>query len=308
MNKFVGFSTEHEAVKYGQLLMENKTFWAAIIFDANASNTSSTLPKIVNYKIRMDSTYTHNTAYLQDIDSKYGASTCQTCNKYFLYGFIYLQDMLEKAIVEMKTNQSYEMGLTAIMTPYPCWVKDKFITKIIYFMPLFMVLAWIFFVSMTIKDIVQEKEKRLKEFMRVMGLSNLVHWLAWFITAFLLMFIIICLLSVIVKYGKIMSWSDITVLSTFFTCFAFATVTQCFLISVFFNKANLAAVVGGIVYFMLYLPFTVLVKFAHILLPSHKLMFSLSSTIAFGFGVEIIGQLKLFFEGIIFFYHFRQSE
>ena len=291
-NKFIGFATEQEAVKYGSLLMENKTFWAAIIFTNNSdSDDAASLPKLVSYKIRMDSAHTHDTAYSQDRSSKYGASTCQTCNKYFLYGFVYLQDMLEKAIIEMKTNQTYEMGVSAIMTPYPCWVKDKFLTKIIYFMPLFMALAWIFFVSMTVKDIVQEKEKRLKEFMRVMGLSNLVHWCAWFVTSFALMFIIIVLLCLIVKYGKIMSWSDITVLIAFFSCFSLATVTQCFLISVFFNRANLAAVVGGIVYFMLYLPFTVLVKFADVLLPWHKIAFSLSSTIAFGYGVEIIGNL-----------------
>lgn len=34
-----------------------------------------------------------------------------------------------------------------------------------------------------------------------------------------------------------------------------ATITQCFLISVFFSKANLAAACGGLIYFVLYLPY-----------------------------------------------------
>lgn len=292
VNKFIGFSTEKEAVDYGSQLMDSKTFWAAIIFQ-NISTNLNTLPKIVNYKIRMDSTHTHDTAFKQDPSSPIGPPTCQTCNKYFLYGFIHIQDMLEKAIVEIKTNQTYDMGVSAQMTPSPCWIKDKFITKIIYFLPLFMSLSWIFFVSMTVKDIVQEKEKRLKEFMRVMGLSNMVHWLAWFITSFLVMFFISCLLCIIIKYGKIMTFSDITVLITFFGCFTVATVTQCFLISVFFNKANLAAVVGGILYFTLYLPFPMLVQYANVLQPVHKMLFSLSSTVAFGFGIEIVGVLEL---------------
>jgi len=48
---------------------------------------------------------------------------------------------------------------------------------------------------MMTKDIVYEKEKRLKEFMRVMGLSNGIHWLAWFITSFIIMFFITVLLG-----------------------------------------------------------------------------------------------------------------
>lgn len=37
--------------------------------------------------------------------------------------------------------------------------------------------------------------------------------------------------------------------------FCLATITQCFLISVFFSKANLAAACGGLIYFVLYLPY-----------------------------------------------------
>lgn len=36
--------------------------------------------------------------------------------------------------------------------------------------------------------------------------------------------------------------------------FTLATIMQCFLMSVFFNKANLAAACSGIIYFTLYLP------------------------------------------------------
>ena len=66
-------------------------------------------------------------------------------------------------------------------------------------LPLFMVLSWIYTVSMLVKGIVYEKERRLKEVMKVMGLGNGVHWLAWFITAFILMMISVVLLLAIFK-------------------------------------------------------------------------------------------------------------
>ena len=64
---------------------------------------------------------------------------------------------------------------------------------------MFMVLAWIYSVAMIVKSVVYEKELRLKEVMKMMGLGNSVHWTAWFITAFSLMFATIILLVIILK-------------------------------------------------------------------------------------------------------------
>ncbi len=72
-----------------------------------------------------------------------------------------------------------------------------------------------------------------------------------------------------------------------------ATITQCFLFSVFFNKANIAAVVAGILYFVLYLPYTILVQYQDVLTTWQQFLASLSSTVAFGYGCAIIGSFEL---------------
>jgi len=41
----------------------------------------------------------------------------------------------------------------------------------------------------------------LKEVMKIMGLNNGVHWLAWFIDAFVVMFVSLILLIIILKVG-----------------------------------------------------------------------------------------------------------
>lgn len=53
--------------------------------------------------------------------------------------------------------------------------------------PIFMVLAWVYSVSMIVKSIVLEKELRLKETMKAMGVTNGVIWSTWFIDSFLMM-------------------------------------------------------------------------------------------------------------------------
>ncbi|RNA31837.1 ATP-binding cassette sub-family A member 1, partial [Brachionus plicatilis] len=286
LNKFEGFATEQELVSTGLKLIDKEAFWAGLVFE-NAEQNSA-LPKIVKYKIRMNAALTHDTSYTQDKLYYYGPSNCLGCNAYFTYGFIYLQDMIEKAIVETKTNQSQTMGIVGQMTPYPCYINDKFLNAISRTLPLLMTLAWIYTVSMLVKDIVYEKEKRLKEFMRVMSLSNGIHWVSWFITSFSIMFFIVLILCIVLKFGNILPNSDFSVLLVFFTCFTIATITQCFLISVFFNQANLASVVAGIIYFLLYLPYTVLVNYSEVILPWQKFLASLSSTVAFSYGCEII--------------------
>ena len=126
-----------------------------------------------------------------------------------------------------------------------------------------------------------------------MGLSNGVHWLAWFITSFTMMFFVIFILAIMLKYGEITTKSDLSCLIVFLTCFVIATITQCFLISVFFSKANIAAVVAAMIYFLLFLPYAILVNYEDTILTWQKFLASLSSTVAFSYGCRIIAAFEL---------------
>ena len=144
LNKFEGYPNEQELVSVGTNLIDKESFWGGIVFQNPEENVNGVrkLPKIVNYKIRMNSSQTHDTTYTQDRLYSYSPSNCMGCNSYFLYGFIYLQDILEKGIIEEKTNQTQEFGIVGQIRPYPCYVNDKFVTAISRTLPLFMVIAW----------------------------------------------------------------------------------------------------------------------------------------------------------------------
>lgn len=66
-------------------------------------------------------------------------------------------------------------------------------------MPLFMTLAWMYSVAIIIKGVVYEKEARLKETMRIMGLNNGTLWLSWFISSLIPLLISAALLVVLLK-------------------------------------------------------------------------------------------------------------
>lgn len=171
-----------------------------------------------------------------------------------------------------------------------------------------MTLSWIYSVAMIIKGMVYEKEARLKETMRIMGLGTGTLWLSWFISSLVPFLISTGLLIALLKarfcpqfqeylrndklwdnlditrkgkirclflsnlysqssvfpsslfqWGDILPYSDPCVVFFFLMAFATATIMQCFLISTFFSKANLAAACGGLIYFSLYLPYVLCV-------------------------------------------------
>ena len=70
-----------------------------------------------------------------------------------------------------------------------------------YIMPLCVVISFIYSVAILVQSIVYEKEQRLKEVMKMMGLSNAVHWTAWFITSIVSMLTIVILLTIVLKVG-----------------------------------------------------------------------------------------------------------
>lgn len=67
---------------------------------------------------------------------------------------------------------------------------------------MFLVLAFIYTVCMIIKTLVLEKELRLKEVLRAIGVQNGPLWLARFTESMVLLSIPCALLSVMLKVGR----------------------------------------------------------------------------------------------------------
>jgi ATP-binding cassette subfamily A (ABC1) protein 2 len=108
--------------------------------------------------------------------------------------------------------------------PYPCHIADQFLFIIEHVMPLCMAISWVYSVSMLVQSIVYEKEQRLKEVMKTMGLNSLVHWLAWFMTAFLQMSITALLLTIILKCGKVLTYSNPILVFLYIEVFVIANI------------------------------------------------------------------------------------
>ena len=50
--------------------------------------------------------------------------------KYTTYGFAYIQDMVDHAIIRLHANVTQEVGVVVQQFPYPCWIYDRSVGKI----------------------------------------------------------------------------------------------------------------------------------------------------------------------------------
>ncbi|KAM4739858.1 phospholipid-transporting ATPase ABCA1 isoform 2-T2 [Anableps anableps] len=292
LDKLEGLDTEGQLIDRALELLEDRQFWAGVVF-LLPNTSSSELPPHVTYKIRMDIDDVTRTNKIKDRFWDPGPAADPFDDMRYIWGgFVYIQDLVEKAVNFVLTGVKQTTGIYIQQMPYPCFVDDVFLRVLNRSLPLFMTLAWIYSVAMIIKGVVYEKEARLKETMRIMGLSTGTLWLSWFISSVVPFLISAVLLIGLLKWGDILPYSDPTVVFFFLMAFATATIMQCFLISTFFSKANLAAACGGLIYFSLYLPYVLCVAWRDHLTSTHRVLASFLSPVAFGFGCEYFSQYE----------------
>uniref|UniRef100_A0A8C9ZJ78 P-type phospholipid transporter n=1 Tax=Sander lucioperca TaxID=283035 RepID=A0A8C9ZJ78_SANLU len=283
LDKLEPVSSEERLVNRSMVLLEDRKFWAGIVFPDVEPNATE-LPTKLNYKIRMDIDNVERTNKIKDAywDPGPRADPFEDM-RYIWGGFTYLQDVIEQGIIRAMTGTKEKTGVYIQQMPYPCYVDDIFLRVMSRSMPLFMTLAWMYSVAIILKSVVYEKEARLKETMRIMGLNNGILWFSWFISSLIPLLVSAGLL---VLLGTCCPTATPGVVFLFLGSFAVVTIMQCFLLSTAFARANLAAACGGIIYFTLYLPYVMCVAWEDYIGFGAKVFASFLSPVAFGFGCE----------------------
>ena len=174
--------------------------------------------------------------------------------KRYLNGFfIFVQDMIERAMVEEIVGERVSSpGLYFQQMPYPCYRSDAFSSSLILVLPLTMLFAWLFPVAMTVRSVVNEKQTRLKEFMKMMGVGEGLLRLSWFINSFGVFFVSVVGITLLLKLGGVLLFTNGLILLLYLTLYAVVLLSYSFFVSAFFNNANLAACVAALVYFLVF--------------------------------------------------------
>uniref|UniRef100_A0A673XDS3 ATP binding cassette subfamily A member 3 n=1 Tax=Salmo trutta TaxID=8032 RepID=A0A673XDS3_SALTR len=213
---------------------------------------------------------------------------------YFREGFLAVQHAVNQAIMRSynSTRAAWLLSHTRVVLrrfPFPPFIYDVFILAIQNQLPLLLVLSLTYTSLNIVRAVVQEKERKLKEYMRMMGLSNWLHWTAWFLMFFLFLSISMFFVT---PNGAVLTYSDPTLVFVFLLFFAVATINFSFMISAFFSRANVAAAAGGFIYFLSYLPYLFLWPRYDLLSHAQKVSACLISNVAMAMGAQLLGMFE----------------
>ena len=198
------------------------------------------------------------------IEPNYRITEPLTNNKYFKEGFLTLQDALVQSIIDNKINANIgnssrheTVPIDIKQFPYPKQTSDRFLVYLSYLslLPLLIVFSFIYTEGTITKEIVIEKQTRLKESMRMMGLLNWVNWLAWFAKQLIFMLIVITCLSLELHYGNIFRFSNFLIIFIWLFLYVCYMISLAFLVSTFFTSARLGMLVSFLVWFLSFFPY-----------------------------------------------------
>ncbi|XP_047570305.1 phospholipid-transporting ATPase ABCA3-like isoform X4 [Lutra lutra] len=315
-----GFSSEAQFEKYVQY--EKKPMVrvvAAVVFDHDFKNSDDRLPLQVKYHLRFGAG-TERTSDLLSSLVDTGWNTHILFPEvppvgprnplkndggdpgYIKEGFLLLQHIIDQAIMTYHNGEAAKQMLNGAIIlvnrfPYPAYYMDPFWFNFSDLFPLIVILAFSLTELTLIRTIVSEKEKRLKEYQLMIGLSNAMLWASYFVSFFLMFLIIICLLCVIlfVKIAPdvVIQYSDPSLVFVFFLCFVITSISFGFLISTLFDTATLAVSVGGFLYFLTFFPYVFVQTMYTQMHLTEKLVFCLLSNVAVALGVNIISQMEM---------------
>ncbi|CUF95885.1 ABC transporter, putative [Bodo saltans] len=191
--------------------------------------------------------------------------------QYLASGFLTLQQFTNNFIYDIAQNYSATSHLpplqdsmfntsfnfnhvAAAPMPTRAYFTSEFLVQSGHFVPLVMTFAFLYGLSRTLSGIVEEKEAKVREAMLIMGLPLSAFYSSWILTSMIIN-CIACIGSTIVLYSTLFNSVNPLIMFIVNYTFSLTVMAVAMLISVFFAKPRIAAIVGPLIMFVSTVPF-----------------------------------------------------
>ncbi|XP_058461768.1 phospholipid-transporting ATPase ABCA1-like [Malaya genurostris] len=238
---------------------------------------------------------------------------------YFREGFLSIQHFIFQSFLDLMRPvgviQEPVPDVIVQRLPYPPFMDDNFPSSLTTFLPISVMLAFIYPCISIVKSVLFEKEKQIKEAMKIMGLNSWVLWGSWFVKCLIFMVISVSIVVLFLKVPwyttpnvSVLTYSDWGVIWLFFFIYGLAIITFSFMLSTLFSKANSGGAVAAIIWFLAFAPYAVMDQDYSSLNTADKLAASLLLNTAIGFGLRLIGVYEGLTLGMQWSSLFHESE
>jgi ATP-binding cassette subfamily A (ABC1) protein 3 len=221
-------------------------------------------------------------------------SDMDVLNFYTLWGCVpedWSQLLINEPAVQTFLSARLLLPQAVTVAPFPTspYKNTDFYSFVSNVFALIFVLSFFFPSFFLIRGIVVEKETKIREGMRMMGLSDAALFTAWYIT-YGILFLIIAFFIAVTTGLTFFSNSDGGLIFLYFFLFGCTAISLCFLLSTFFSKAKLASAVGAVIFIAAFFPYYQVndVTSSH----AAKSAASLLSPVAFGLAIDILSTLE----------------
>jgi ATP-binding cassette subfamily A (ABC1) protein 3 len=245
---------------------------------------------------------TRNTWFTRRTGPTFSTTGPRTTNYYTSEGFVDVQNAITRAAIILRLNQSEISDsfpqVILKQLPFPKYTTDIFLSSVVSLLPTLLVLSYLYSGGVFVKELVLEKETRLRESMKMMGLKPSALFSAWFLKQFLFLMITGTLGVILIKFGRIFPSSGFFMLLVFFIIYFIASIAFGYMISTFFTSARLSMYVGFILFFVSFVPYFFLFPRLDQIPLIGKIAASLLFNTGAGLGFNIISSLELTGEGL----------
>ncbi|XP_053680207.1 phospholipid-transporting ATPase ABCA3-like [Anopheles nili] len=214
---------------------------------------------------------------------------------YYNETFLQIQSAISRSILQERAPNFQFPDVYLSRYPYPPFYSDLLLTGLENLLPLIIVIAFFYTCINTVKYITVEKERQLKEAMKIMGLSSWLHWTAWFVKCIILLIISISMITILLCVSitsntdlAIFTFSNWFAIWFYLFMYSLATITFCFMMSTFFSKANTASGIAGLMWFVFVMPYNIAFSNYDTMSLSAKLALCLFHNSAMSFGFMLI--------------------
>uniref|UniRef100_A0A803VAE2 ATP binding cassette subfamily A member 5 n=1 Tax=Ficedula albicollis TaxID=59894 RepID=A0A803VAE2_FICAL len=193
----------------------------------------------MSYQLRFHDSIAMSSIYTESR----GKSSCESVT-YWSSGFTALQACIDAAIIQLKTNHSVweQLDLTRAMVMGEAAVVeiDNFPRAIIL---IYLVIAFSPFGYYLAIHIVAEKERKLKEFLKILGLHDTAFWLSWVLLYVSLIFVMSILMAVIATASSLFPQSSAFVIFLLFFLYGVSSVFFALMLTPLFKKSKHVGIV-----------------------------------------------------------------
>ncbi|CAF0914028.1 unnamed protein product [Rotaria sp. Silwood1] len=287
--------------------LSNKTLQSIIAYiqfnNLDSCTDPSVMPNEVKYTLRTQENgpyyYHAQSVKISENDYLWKRSPEDFCQDkssfdYYTYRFVGIQYFIDLSIIQYVTKTTQNLSLSISMNHFGCpeYYFDQLHSVFGFFIPIFFSIIFLVTFIMNVGYIVEERQNKTKEYLRIYGLRTWINNLVWITRSMLIFFILTTVvtgLSMIVLPTSgsrknsvrkaIFNYTHWTLIWTILFVYSIQVSAFSVLFGQFFKRSFVAKVIGFVVWIITFIDFypgvSVGVRYFLCLFPNTGLMFCL---------------------------------